>query len=50
MIRVIIVEPNITKEENERNLKRVEEVLTKIVRKYWLVKEYILLYKNSFKK
>ena len=32
MIRVIIVEPNITK-ENERNLKRVEEVLTKIVRK-----------------
>lgn len=33
MIRVIIVEPNITKEENERNLKRVEEVLTKIVRK-----------------
>ncbi|MGL4571827.1 MAG: hypothetical protein ACRCVJ_12265 [Clostridium sp.] len=30
MAEVIIVEPNISKEENEANLKRLEEVMQKI--------------------
>lgn len=30
--KVTIVEPNISKEENEANLKRVEEVLRKIAK------------------
>lgn len=30
MAKVIIVEPNISKEDNEENLKRVEEVLQKV--------------------
>ncbi|EES49406.1 hypothetical protein [Clostridium botulinum] len=32
MIEVIIVEPNITEEENSKNLKEVEEILEEIVR------------------
>lgn len=30
MAKVTIIEPNISKEENEANLKKVEEVLRKI--------------------
>lgn len=30
--KVIIIKPNISKEENEANLKRVEEVLQKIAK------------------
>ncbi|MDQ0150053.1 putative amidohydrolase [Eubacterium multiforme] len=32
MVKVTIIEPNISKEENEANLKKVEEVLRKIAK------------------
>lgn len=32
MADVTVIEPNISSEENERNLERVKEVLTKIAR------------------